>query len=196
MAARLVGNLKHGLVFILSAPAGTGKTTLVQKLVQEFSTIVASVSFTTRLPRPGEIPGAHYHFLSKEEFVRRIVQGEFLEYVELYGDYYGTSRLWVEDKLLQGMHVILVIDTQGALQLKDKIEATSIFVSPPSLRELEKRLKERKTESQEVIEKRLAWAEQEMLVRSSYDYLIINDDLEIAYQVLRSIIIAEEHHIR
>lgn len=196
MATPLLGNLKSGLVFILSAPAGTGKTTLVQKLEQEFPCVVAGVSYTTRLPRQGEVSGVHYHFLTKADFLQRAAEGEFLEYVQLYGDYYGTSRLWVEEQLSKGKHVVLTIDTQGALQLKGKLKASYIFVTPPSFEELEKRLKSRKTEAQEVIEKRLAWAAQEMLAKTAYDYLVVNDDLETAYQALRSIVIAEEHRLK
>lgn len=192
----LLGNLKYGLVFILSAPAGTGKTTLVQKLEQEFPCVVAGISYTTRLPRQGEVSGVHYHFLTKADFLQRAADGEFLEYVQLYGDYYGTSRLWVEEQLSKGKHVVLTIDTQGALQLKGKLKASYIFVTPPSFEELEKRLKSRKTEAQEVIEKRLAWATQEMMAKASYEYLVVNDDLETAYQVLRSIVIAEEHRLK
>lgn len=187
---------KRGRVFILSAPAGTGKTTLVQKLVEEFPNVVASVSYTTRPQRPGEIEGVHYHFLSETDFVDRIAKREFLEYVQLYGNYYGTSRQWMESQLSQNKHVFLVIDTQGALQLKGKIEATYIFVSPPSLEELERRLQVRQTETQEVIDKRVSWARQEIQAIGAYDYLIVNDELDAAYQVLRSIVIAEEHRIR
>ncbi|MBA3816901.1 MAG: guanylate kinase [Parachlamydiaceae bacterium] len=192
---KLLGNLKQGLVFILSAPAGTGKTTLVQKLVTEFPVVVANVSYTTRAPRTGEINGSHYHFVTEADFLARIAKGEFLEYVQLYGDYYGTSQLWLEEQLAHGKHVFLVIDTQGAKLLKEKINAIHIFVSPPSLEVLEKRLQSRKTEPESVIQKRLDWAKQEMLAKNAYDYLIINDDLDTAYQVLRSIVIAEEHRI-
>lgn len=196
MVTRLLGNKERGQIFVLSAPAGTGKTTLVQKLVQEFPCVIASISYTTRPPREGEIPGVHYHFLSEEEFEAYIAKGEFLEYVRLYGYYYGTSRPWLEKQLNQGKHVILVIDTQGAQQLRDKLKATFVFVAPPSLEELERRLKGRRTDSQEFIERRLKWAQQEMLLQHIYDYLIINDDLDIAYQVLRCIVIAEERRIR
>lgn len=196
MQTPLLGNLDKGLLFILSAPAGTGKTTLVQLLTRDFTCVVASISYTTRKPRPGEVDGIHYYFISKEEFIQRINAGEFLEHVELYGDYYGTSSVWVEEQLAQKKHVILVIDTQGAKLLKNKVDAVSIFVAPPSVEELERRLKLRKTESPEVIEKRLSWAKKELEAQSSYDYLIINDDLSHAYQALRSILIAEEHRIR
>ena len=196
MTLGLLGNLKKGLLFILSAPAGTGKTTLVQLLVRDFPCVVASISCTTRQPRPGEENERDYYFISKEEFRNRVQAGDFLEHVELYGDFYGTSKRWVEEKLGQGKHVILVIDTQGAKLLKDKMKAISLFVAPPSLSELERRLKLRKTESAEGIENRLRWAQKEMESQNEYDYLIVNDDLSNAYQVLRSILIAEEHRVR
>lgn len=193
---KLLGNLNRGLLFILSAPAGTGKTTLVQKLVSEFPSVVASISYTTRQPRKGEVEGKHYFFLKKEEFEQRIASQDFLEHVELFGHYYGTSRSWVEKKLNEGMHVFLVIDTQGAQQLKHNTNAIFIFVKPPSIEELEKRLRDRNTEPLDVIENRLNIARKEMLAEKYYDYQIVNDNLETAYQVLRSIIIAEEHRIR
>lgn len=196
MKNRLLGNLKRGLVFIISAPAGTGKTTLVQKLTQEFPCVVASVSYTTRPMRSGEIDQVHYHFVTEEEFKRRIAEGDFLESVQLYGYYYGSSRRWIEEKLAEGKHVLLVIDTQGAQLLRESIQATSIFIAPPSIEELKRRLLQRRTESSELIEKRLLWAKEEMKRQSHYDYLLINDDLTIAYQTLRSILIAEEHRVR
>lgn len=193
---KLLGNLKKGLVFILSAPAGTGKTTLVEKALKEFPSVVQSISYTTRLPRPGEMDGVNYHFVSRQEFEEKIGQGEFLEYVELYGDYYGTSRKWVADQQNRGKHVILVIDTQGGLKLKKEIPSILIFTKPPSMEELRARLLKRKTESAEKIEQRLKWATKEIEEGRHYDYQIINDDLDVAYQVLKSILIAEEHHIR
>lgn len=196
MANAVLGNLKKGLLFIVSAPAGTGKTTLVQMLTQEFSCVVASVSHTTRLPRTGEINGTHYHFVSEDEFTDRIEKGEFLEYVRLYDFYYGTSRLWMEEQLTNGKHVLLVIDTQGAMQLKGKLPFVSIFIAPPSFEELENRLAKRQTEDREIVAKRLKWAQEELALQYLYDYRIINDDLEVAYQILRSILIAEEHRLR
>lgn len=190
-----LGKVPKGLLFIISAPAGTGKTTLVQMLTKEFSAVVASISFTTRHPRQEELEGVHYHFITMDEFAKRIDVGEFLEYVELYGDFYGTSRIWVENQLNLGKHVILVIDTQGAKLLKET-KAISIFVAPPSIEELSRRLRLRQTETKDVIEKRLFWAKKEMEAQKNYDYLIINDNLSSAYQILRSILIAEEHRIR
>lgn len=192
----VLGNLKRGLLFILSAPAGCGKTTLVHMLTQEFPSVIASVSYTTRPKRPGEIDGVHYHFISEEKFLFFIARGEFLEHVQLFGYYYGTSKPWVEKALNEGKHVILVIDTQGAMLLKGTVVAPSIFVAPPSIEELGHRLRQRRTESDAVIEERLRGAKKEMQAQKYYDYTFINDHLESAYQVLRSILIAEEHKVR
>lgn len=192
----LLGRLKTGLVFVVSAPAGTGKTTLVRMLCKQFPCVVESVSFTTRPPRRNEIPGIDYHFISTEEFERKIQEGDFLEYAKVFNDYYGTSKKFVEQKRREGKHVILVIDTQGALQLKEKYSATFIFLSPPSLEELGNRLRSRQTESEAKIAERLAWAEREIQLISSYDYHIVNEDLSIAYEILKSILIAEENKIR
>jgi guanylate kinase len=193
MPTKLLGNLSEGLAFIVSAPAGTGKTTLVQMLVQEFPCVVASISCTTRSPRPGEIPDVDYHFLNEKEFQKRVAAHEFLEHAQLYGCYYGTSKETIEMQRKSGKHVILTIDTQGALQLKGKYKATYIFIHPPSLEELRRRLELRKTETPKTIEQRLAKASQELEASSEYDYQIVNDDLRTAYQVLRSIVIAKEH---
>lgn len=190
---KLLGNLEKGRLFVLSAPAGTGKTTLVQKLVSEFTSVIQSVSYTTREPRINEVQGVHYNFISREQFEQKIEEGELLEYVTLYGDYYGTSKKWVEEKENQGKHVILVIDTQGALLLKKKEPVPLIFVRPPSLQALKERLEKRQSETPERIQERLSWAKHEIEASQDYDYLIINDDLEVAYEALRSILIAEEH---
>jgi len=191
----LLGGLKKGLVFILSAPAGTGKTTLVDMLKVEFPSVVTSISSTTRKPRQGEVNGVHYNFISVEEFELKIASGEFLEHVRLYDDYYGTSLAQVQAQLEQRKHVFLVIDTQGAMQLKKKSKAVYIFVQPPSLEALQERLEKRKTEDPETIKKRLKWAENEIQAGKYYDYQIVNDDLKVAYQILRSIVIAEEHRV-
>lgn len=195
-ASSLPSRPERGLLFILSAPAGTGKTTLMQMLIDKVPGVISSISYTTRLQRPGETDGVHYHFISNAEFAERISKGEFLEYVELYGCYYGTSKLWVEQQRAAVKHVFLVIDTQGAAQLKAKSDAVLIFMAPPSLEELERRLKQRMTETPAVIAKRLSWAEQEMQAWPEYDYLILNDQLPTAYDALRSIVVAEEHRIR
>ncbi len=178
---------------MLSAPAGSGKTTLTEMLVKEFPCVVESISFTTRQPRGKEVDGKHYFFISREEFQRKIIEGEFLEYAEIYGDYYGTSWKWVEEQRNQGKHVVPVIDTQGAAQVREKCLATFVFILPPSLEALRERLTKRKTESPEEIGKRLNWAKKEIEESKKYDYAIVNHDLETSYQVLKSIFIAEEH---
>lgn len=191
----LLGHRKEGMAFVISAPAGTGKTTLVKMLTEEFLDIVESVSFTTRAPREGEVDGKHYRFVSTDTFERLIQEGEFLEYVRLYGSYYGTSLKWVREKQKEGKSVVLVIDTQGGLQLKNKLKASYIFLQPPSLDALRQRLIKRQTESLASIEQRLQWALKELKEGRRYDYLIVNDDLSTAYQVLRSIVIAEGHRM-
>lgn len=191
--AQLLGNHPFGRLFVLSAPAGTGKTTLIHRLTNEFPCIIRSISFTSRPPRPGEVDGVDYHFVTRLQFESKIASKDFLEYVELYGNYYGTSQEWVLSRLKEGKHVVLVIDTQGALQLRGKMEAVFIFVAPPSMESLQKRLMKRQTESPEAIQHRLEWARQEMEASTLYDYCLVNDDLDIASQVLRSIFIAEEH---
>jgi guanylate kinase len=189
----LNGNADKGLLFVVSAPTGTGKTTLVNMLVQEFSTVVASISYTTRTPRAGEIDGKDYYFITESEFEAKIAAADFLEYVKLYDTYYGTSHQWIESQRQLGRHVILVIDTQGALQIQQLCSATFIFIRPPSLEELKNRLVNRQTESLEKIEKRLASVERELKAAQYYDYQVVNDNLQEAYQVLRSILIAECH---
>lgn len=192
----LLGHEIKKQIFVVSAPAGTGKTTLVNKLVEEFPGIIASISYTTRQPRPGEIEGVHYNFISDAAFQAKIAASDFLEYVQLYGTYYGTSRQWIADQQNQGKHIVLVIDTQGALKLKGHLPATFVFIKPPSLEVLRTRLMNRQTESLEMVEKRLEWARQELEAAQQYDYQIINDDLTIAYQILRSIVIAECHRVK
>lgn len=196
MQEKLLGNLKRGLPIVLSAPAGTGKTTLVHMLKSEFDCVVPSISYTSRPPRPNEVNGKDYNFISEEEFKQKIREGEFLEYVQLYNYYYGTSKSWVEKRLNEGKHVFLVIDTQGAKQLRGHYPAIFIFLKPPSLEELKRRLQNRKTESPEMLKKRLNWALKEMEEGPNYDYIVVNDDLNTAYQVIRSILIAEEHRQR
>lgn len=196
MAQKLLGNLTQGLVFVLSAPAGTGKTTLVRMLCNEFDSIVESISCTTRPMRYGEVEGKDYHFINKEIFEEKLKSRDFLEYAEVFGYYYGTSREYVTKQQQMGKHVILVIDTQGAMKLKEKgFSAIFIFVSPPSLEELRGRLIKRKTESMKNIEERLKWAEYEMQMKQHYDYEIVNDNLHNAYTILRSIVIAEDHKL-
>lgn len=194
MSKRLLGNKDKGLLFVISAPAGTGKSTLVEMILGEFPDEIAeSCSCTTRHPRPGEVAKKHYEFISIPEFEKKIEAGEFLEYAKVFGNYYGTRKEEVERLQNQGKHVVLVIDTQGAVQIRDKIPAVFIFISPPSFEELRNRLIKRKTESEEKIQERLLWAKQEIALAPHYDYHIINDVLNITYKILLSIFIAEEH---
>ncbi len=197
MSKKVLGNKDQGLLFIVSAPAGTGKSTLVDMLITEFpESVVQSCSSTTRLPRPGEVFNRHYEFVSVESFEEKIEAHAFLEYAKVFGNYYGTSKEEVARLLALGKHVVLVIDTQGAMQLKSKVAAVFIFISPPSFDELRLRLLKRRTEDEEKIQERLLWAKQEMAMAPHYDYQITNDHLETTYQVLRSIFIAEEHKNR
>ena len=193
---KVLGNVSKGQVFVISAPAGTGKTTLVHMLDGEFPCVTESISCTTRPPRANEVEGDHYHFISEADFKAKLKAGEFLEHAEVFGHYYGTLRATVEASLNRGHHVVMVIDTQGAMKIKGNFPATFIFVSPPSFDELRERLFKRKTETPESIEHRLSWAKREMEMAQHYDYHIINDNLSVAYDVLRGILIAEEHKTR
>lgn len=185
---------KKGAVIVVSGPAGTGKNTLVDMLIKEFPRVKESVSCTTREPREEEVNGEHYHFLSREQFEARIAEGDFLEHAEVFANLYGTSRTVLKKMQEEGLYAILVIDTQGALQLRQTMpEATFVFIKPPSLEEARRRLELRKSETPEVIEQRLVWAERELAMAKYYDYVLVNNDLEIAYEVLRSIVIADSH---
>ena len=196
MSRKLLGNLEKGRVFVISAPSGTGKTTLVKMLCDEFDAVVRSVSCTTRKMRQGDKEGVDYHFVTQDEFAKKEKAGEFLESAAVYEDHYGTLKQSVTALQNEGKHVVLVIDTQGAEHVREKIRATLIFIAPPSLDELKRRLMDRNTDSSQTIEERLSWAREEIEKGKSYDYFIVNEDLKAAYEVLRSIFIAEEHHIR
>lgn len=193
---KVLGELKKGLIFVISAPAGTGKTTLVRMLQKEFSCVTESISYTTRQPRPSEVPGRDYHFITVPEFEEKIREGEFLEYAQVFGNYYGTSRKFIGEQQKLGKHVLLVIDTQGAMQLMGTMDAVFIFIRPPDMETLRARLSARKSESSEAIDERLSWAKKEMDLAVHYNYQIVNDRLDTAYDVLRSVLIAEEHKIK
>ena len=193
---KLLGGLDQGLIFVVSAPAGTGKTTLVRMLTHEFDCVVESVSYTTRKIRPNEIEGRDYHFVSDAEFQKMAASGDFLEHAQVFGNHYGTSQKAVQKWTRQGKHVVLVIDTQGAQLIKPKLKAVYIFICPPNFEELKKRLHGRQSETHESISTRLSWAEKEMEAAKHYDYQIVNENLKLAYEIFRSIFIAEEHRIR
>jgi len=180
-----------GTLFIVSAPSGAGKTSLVKELLQRDANIMVSVSHTTREPRWGEENGVAYNFVTNEEFDELIGRGAFLEYAEVFTNKYGTSQLWVEDQLNKGIDVILEIDWQGAQQVRRLMpDCRSIFILPPSRDELERRLHGRGTDSQEVIDRRMAQAITEMSHYGEYDYLVINDDFYKAEQELHAIFLA------
>ncbi len=182
-----------GKLFILSAPSGAGKTTLLKRVMADLPGLAFSISHTTRLPRAGEVDGVDYHFVSRDKFEAMQDQGVFLEWAEVHGNLYGTSRPAVLAQLATGLDVILDIDVQGAAILRESaaIPAASLFISPPSLPELERRLRGRGTDSEETILLRLKNARQEMQAAADYEYLIINDRLEQAVDTLRAIVIAE-----
>ncbi len=180
-----------GMLIILSGPSGCGKGTMVHEILQRGGFAV-SISATTRKPRTGEIPDVHYYFLSREEFQQRIADDLMLEHAEYCGNYYGTPREKVEQLREQGIHVILEIEVQGALQVKEKCpDAVLIFTMPPNIQELRRRLTKRGTETADVIEQRIARAKEELPLASRYDYIVINDALETAVDDFCTIIHAE-----
>ena len=182
----------RGALFIVSAPSGGGKTSLIKALLASESDIKLSISHTTRAPRPGEESGRDYHFVSAAEFERMLGGAEFLESAEIYGNRYGTSRIWIDQQLRQGQDVLLEIDWQGAQQVKKIVErCVSIFILPPSLETLEQRLKARSQDEPEAIARRLAAAREEIAHLREYDYVIINKDFNRAALELASIIRAE-----
>jgi guanylate kinase len=176
-------------VYIVSAPSGSGKTTLLQSLLRTFKDLKFSVSHTTRQPRQGERHGVDYFFTERPAFLEMVNRGEFLEWAEYYGQLYGTSRAFVEEHLAGGRDVILDIDVQGARQVKVKIQdAIGVFIMPPSFAELEKRLRLRRQESEEAIQRRLEIARSEISFCRDYDYIIVNDVLDDSVQVLEAIV--------
>lgn len=182
--------MKHGRLIILSGPSGVGKGTIREQLFKnEDLDIVYSISLTTRLPRPGEENGKDYYFVDKETFLEKIANDEFIEWAEFVGNYYGTSKKIVEQQLQLGHNVLLEIEIQGATQVLSKVpEALSIFISPPSIEELEKRIRGRQTEKEEVIFKRLEKARYEMQFVGNYKYNVVNDDLDRVTQDVLDII--------
>lgn len=178
-----------GKLFIITAASGTGKTSLVKELLAITDNLTVSVSHTTRSPRLGEENGVHYHFVNKDEFETLISQSAFLEYAQVFDNYYGTSKQAVSDLLAKGVDVILEIDWQGALQVKEQFgDAVMIFILPPSRDALRSRLSNRGQDSDEVIEKRLAGSITEMRQYDKFDYVVINDDFADALSDLQTII--------
>lgn len=184
---------ERGSLIILSGPSGAGKSTVVAKAMEGRSDICFSVSVTTRNPRPGEVDGVNYFFINRERYDEMVANGELLEHAVYVNNGYGTPRKYVEEKLDAGMNVILDIEIQGARQVKEKMpEAIKIFFVPPTLEELERRLKGRGTETDEVIAGRMARARQEYAEADFYDYIIVNNDIDTAAAELSAILTAEK----
>jgi guanylate kinase len=187
----LLGGQHAGNVFLVVAPSGAGKSTLVNALLAREQNIQLSVSYTTRAPRPGETDGREYHFVSADEFMRRRLAGEFLESAEVHGNYYATSRVWIEERARAGSDVLLEIDWQGARQVKLEFpHAVGIFVLPPSIDALEARLHKRGQDPAAVITRRLLAAGSEIAHAPEFDYVVINEDLELAVSQLVAIVTA------
>lgn len=178
-----------GTLYIVSAPSGAGKTTLVTALVEQIDTLKVSVSHTTRAMRPGEVDGLNYHFTSREQFLKQVGEGDFLEHAEVFGNLYGTSQSTVEQTLADGHDLILEIDWQGAQQVRRALpHARSIFILPPSREALQQRLSNRGQDADDVIAARMALATTEMSHYVEYDYIVINDDFQIALNELKSVL--------
>lgn len=183
---------KRGNIIIIVAPSGTGKSTLIKRLKEEFRDLHWSVSFTTREMREGEVDGKHYFYISRDEFLKKRDQGDFIEWAEVHGNFYGTSLGFVNSKVNHGYSLLFDLDVQGADNMKKQFgnEATAIFIAPPSLEALRERLIGRGTDSEDVIKLRLENAQKELERQNDYDHVVVNDDLDKAYEDLRKIVSA------
>jgi guanylate kinase len=182
----------RGLLFVVSAPSGTGKTTVVERLVQIFPDLGLSRSYTSRAKREGEKDGLDYNFITRERFEAMIADDAFLEWADVFGNLYGTGKAETERELVGGRDLVLVIDVQGARQVRSHgANAIGIFVLPPSFEALERRLRGRSKDSEEAIRKRLATARREVRAVAEYEYVIVNDELDTCVDRLRSIVLAE-----
>ena len=188
---------RRGTLFVVSAPSGAGKTTLCRELRLRVPELAYSISVTTRLPRPGEIDGVDFQFVEESQFRDLIASDQFAEYAEVHGHFYGTRAITIERALASGVDVLLDIDTQGAAQLKRHApEAVLIFIVAPSMQELEQRLRERRSDNETEITRRLARAREEIALWKHYDYLIVNRDVKEALDQLEAIVIAERARTR
>jgi guanylate kinase len=182
-----------GKLYVVSAPSGAGKTSLIAAIVDEMPNLIVSVSYTTRPKREGEEGGVHYNYVDQAEFDRLIAEDVFLEHANVFGKHYGTSKVWVDERLKEGFDILLEIDWQGAANVRKYFadNAVSIFILPPSLETLDKRLRGRKQDSEEVIAKRMTLATQEISHCDEYDYVIVNDDFDRAFGEMKAVITAE-----
>jgi len=188
---------KQGLLFVVSAPSGAGKTSLCRAVTGSVENLTHSVSYTTRKPRPGEIDGRDYFFVGHERFQEMLQAGDFAEWAEVHSNLYGTSRRVLENMVSKGLDIILDIDTQGAKQIRTKFEtAVFIFILPPSLDILEERLRNRKSDHEDEIRKRMRRSREEIRDYGMYDYIIVNRDFDRALAELRSIVVAERCRTR
>lgn len=182
---------REGLILILSAPSGAGKTSLCRELFKTFPEMKESVSYTTRAPRPGEVEGEAYHFVAGDVFERMVAEDAFAEWAEVHGNKYGTALRTLEEARKNGVDLVLDIDCQGALKLKEQFEGgVYVFIMPPSMEELRRRLEHRSSDAQEVIELRIARAAAEIREARWYDYIIFNDNFDVACRELAAIVIA------
>ena len=182
-----------GLLIVVSGPSGAGKGTICKALLEKHDDLFISVSATTRQPRVGEVDGINYHFITKEDFLKRVEQKDFLEYAEVYGNYYGTPKSKVEEMLESGKNVILEIDIQGALKVKENFkEGVFIFILPPSMEELKQRIIKRGSETPESLMRRFKSAYQEINYISKYNYAVVNDIVDVAVSKIEGIITAEK----
>jgi guanylate kinase len=187
----------RGLLFIVSAPSGAGKTTIVEKLVERTPNLRMSRSYTSRAARAGEAEGVDYNFVSRDRFAAMVAAGEFLEWADVFGNFYGTRAADTEQLLAEGRDVVLVIDVQGARQVRARgLETTAVFIMPPSLEVLEQRLRGRSKDTQDTIQRRLRVARDEVASFAEYEFVVVNDDLAAAVDRLGSIVVAERARLQ
>ena len=188
--------MKKGLLIVVSGPSGTGKGTVCGELLAKTPELAYSISATTRKPREGEVDGKNYYFLTREKFEQEIEAGDFLEYADVYGNYYGTPLKRIEERLAEGQDILLEIDTQGALNVMKKCpEGIFIFLLPPSMTELEHRIRGRGTETEESLKRRLGAARQEIALGRNYNYVVVNVTVKLAVKQIQSIIMAEHSRV-
>ena len=184
--------MKQGLLIVVSGPSGTGKGTVCERLLNATPELAYSISATTRQPRAGEVDGQNYYFLTREQFEQKIQEGDFLEYANVYGNYYGTPLGKIQERRAAGEDVLLEIDTQGALNVMQRCpDGLFIFLLPPSLAELEQRIRGRGSETEETLARRLGNAKKEIQIGLRYKYVVVNDEVELAVGRIKSILTAE-----